>query len=147
MKPPTLAEAEDRGLLASPGVSTFSNGSAWHSWADRPGACFTCRFYDANELGAACAFEGAAFLHMCSAELRAMFGWLKHPEHGYHVPPQQCPFWRSRTSDGDTDDRPPPPEPDPHQLVLIADPTEDAALLVATPEPVLVGAPNDSEVA
>ena len=43
-------------------------------------------------------------------------------------------------SEHDGEDNPPPPDPDPDQLVLLADPTEDAALLAkrTAPEPVTV---------
>lgn len=146
----TLEEAETRGLLtdAKHGIHTFSNGTAWDCWAS--GNCFDCWHWDPDEAGA-CAFEAAAFLGMVTPDLAQMFGWVQNPEyadyvgksdppgshrHGWHAP-DQCAFFRRRTND-DEGENPPPPEPDPCQLVLLADPTEDAARLLADCEPVSV---------
>lgn len=144
-KPPTMLQAEERGLVGKPftvharaqGIHTFSNGSEWDGWAS--GNCFECWYYDVECAGALCAFEAASFLHMVTPDLARLFGWTQRteeygPASGWE-PPQTCPFFRARADD-DGDDNPPPPPPDPAQLVLIADPTEDAALI--TDAPVLV---------
>jgi hypothetical protein len=129
-KPPTIVEAERRGLLVKypSGVHTFSNGDEWRSWADVN--CDRCRFYDADRAGASCAFEAAAFLHTASPELARLFGWSEDAEYpGEFDAPESCAFFREKQDD-DGNDIPVPPDPDPAQLVLIADPTEDAARLV-----------------
>jgi hypothetical protein len=144
-RPPTLAEAAMRGLLAddSMGIHTFSNGTEYEGWAD--GNCWSCWFWDEDEAGARCAFEAAAFLDQVSPALAALYGWTERSwawrwlgkEKGQikvpsYTPPSQCPFFRNRT-DSDGDDNAPPPDPDPLQLVLIADPTEDAAMVTNAP--------------
>lgn len=132
-RPPTIPEAESRGLLAKSGagIHTFSNGSSWDYWADAN--CFECWFWEPDgTAGELCAFEGAALLGMASPDLARMFGWAQHTaEYGERFgwrPPAQCAFFRSRKRD-DGEDNPPPPDPDPTQLVLLADPTEDAAIV------------------
>lgn len=129
--PITLPEARTRGLLTDEkhGVHTFSNGDQWYSWAD--GNCDACAYYDPDQAGALCAFEAAAFLHIASPDLARMFGWAQHTElygplSGWRAP-EQCAYFRQKKDDGDEYSPPPPPAPDPYQLVLIADPTEDAA--------------------
>lgn len=129
--PITLPEARKRGLLTDEkhGIHTFSNGTSWHMWAD--GNCYECRHYDPDQAGALCAFEAAAFLHIASPDLARMFGWAQHTEQygplsGWRAP-EQCACFRRRTND-DGEDNPPAPDPDPCQLVLIADPTEDATV-------------------
>jgi hypothetical protein len=125
---PTLVDAQKRGLLAAEGdaVHTFSNHTSWECWAS--GNCFECRRWDHEEAGKYCAFEYAAFMNMVSPALAEMFGWVNDPKYGpkSYTEPNQCRFFLRR--DGDDND-PPPPPPDPNQLVLIADPTEDSAML------------------
>jgi hypothetical protein len=66
---------------------------------------------------------GAAHLEA----LARWFGWTESPDYpGSFDYPSVCPL---RKSPDDNDDRPAPPPPDPAQLVLLADPTEDAALI------------------
>lgn len=138
-RPPTLDQARKRGLLAAEkhGIHTFSNGTAWDCWAS--GNCLDCWYWDPDQAGALCAFEAAAFLGIVSPELAQLFGWIRNAENaqdgerfGWDAP-DECRFFRSRTDDNG-DDNPPPPDPDPLQLVLLADPTEDVALLVADRE-------------
>jgi len=138
-KPPTMPEAEARGLLAKykEGVYTFSNGDEWYSWADSN--CYECAHYAKDHAGLFCAFEGAAFLSMVSPELARMFGWIESTDYpGDFDAPQECAFLK-RKDDRD-DDRPSTPAPDPTQLVLIADPTEDIARIkvIDVPQPVSV---------
>lgn len=138
---PTAAEAAKMGLLApeNDAVHTFSNGTEWECWAS--GNCFVCRRWDEDEAGKYCAFEFAALLHHVSPDLARLFGWPydAEAEQKYGIrsafdAPDECRFLLRR--DNDEDREPPPPPPDPNQLVLIADPTEDAALLrhVSAPE-------------
>ena len=146
--PPTFDEASTRGLLeARKGydIHTFSNGTHWDGWADSN--CYDCFFYDMEASGGMCAFESAAFLGMVSPSLALLFGWTLNPEYADHVnkgdppdsrrhgwdEPQQCAFFRRRTND-DGEDNSPPPATDPLQLVLIADPSEDAATITAVVE-------------
>jgi hypothetical protein len=132
-----MAQAEKRGLIVKDGIHTFSNGTEWECWAS--GNCFDCWHYDAKEMGA-CAFEGAALMSAVSPDLARFFGWTQDAKwdtpddhrHGWDSP-DQCACFRERTDD-DGNDNPPPPEPDPTQLVLLADPTEDAALARLMPE-------------
>lgn len=132
-RPPTLEEAAGRGLLAEhgKGVHTFSNGSEWDSWASPN--CHACKYWNKDVAGDDCAFEAAAFLQIASPELARMFGWLEEADYGWRAP-QQCSYFAAK-SDGDDDDRPAPPPVDPTQLVLIADPSEDASLIRAEREP------------
>lgn len=130
-KPITLVEARRQQLLAKHhtlGVYTFSNGDEWRSWADQN--CYECAHYDPDVAGL-CAFEPAAFMHIVTPDLARLFGWLQDAQydepddhrHGWKAP-QTCPFLKRRNDD----DRPPAPDPDPLQLVLIADPREDAGM-------------------
>lgn len=151
-RPPTLAEASARALLADAGqgIHTFSNGTEWECWADPN--CLTCWHWNPECAGEGCAFEGAALLDMVSPDLARLFGWIQDPEYADYVgpsdppgshrhgwdAPQACPFFRDRTND-DGGDNPPPPDPDPQQLVLLADPTEDLALVQLSPAAELVG--------
>ena len=135
-KPPNMDDAVSRHMLAEygEGIHTFSNGTDWECWAD--GNCYQCAYWDADTMGAACAFEGAAFLDLVAPELAQLFGWIQRetkygPRSGWDAP-DSCRFFRNRTNDDGTDYIP-PPEPDPRQLVLFADPTEDAALIRETP--------------
>ncbi len=134
--PPTLDEAQERGLLTddSQGIHTFSNGDQWDSWS-APN-CERCKFFDPAVAGKFRAFEAAAFMHCASPELARLFGWVQDVKwdepndhrHGWDAP-ESCSFFCDRKDDND-DDRPPVPDPDPNQLVLLADPTEDAAAIV-----------------
>lgn len=97
-RPPTMVQAEERGLLAADGhdVHTFSNGSEWDGWAS--GNCHRCRFYDPDAAGTLCAFECAAFLQCVSPELAALFGWEQRetqygPRDGWQAP-ASCRFFR-----------------------------------------------------
>lgn len=140
---PTLNEAEAQGLYAADGkgIHTFSNGTSWHCWADAN--CYECKRYSKYVAGEFCAFEGAALLRGVSPALAEMFGWIQRetkygPLSGWDAP-ARCRFLLPRN--GDDDDSPPPPPPDPNQLVLIADPTEDAAIFATkTSQRELVGA-------
>lgn len=134
-RPPTLADAEARGLLAKKGIHTFSNGTEWEYWAS--GNCLSCWFYRLDgDAGEFCAFEAAALLDTVSPELATLFGWKRHEQYADSwVSPDECTFFKERP-DGD-DDSPPPPPVDPLQLNLLADPTEDAALIVAVDSPEL----------
>jgi hypothetical protein len=128
-KPPTLIDAEERGLLADDekGIHTFSNGTEHELWADVN--CWECRFYSEDQAGEHCAFEGAALLGSVSPELARLFGWIESAEYpGEFDAPESCAFFRERQDD-DGNDIPVPPDPDPRQLVLIADPREDAAMV------------------
>jgi hypothetical protein len=83
--------------------------------------------------GEYCAFEAASLLGIVSPELATMFGWIQSetqygPRDGWDAP-KRCAFFLKRQ---DGDDSPPPAPPDPAQLVLLADPTEDAAMIRAT---------------
>lgn len=154
-RPPTLADAAARGLLAEQkdgdistahnGICTFSNGSDWDYWADRN--CFDCMFFDLEgDAGEFCAFEAASFLGSVSPALAVLFGWTQEAE--YDKPddhrqgwqkPETCAFFANREQDDDGNDMPPPPPVDPNQLVLIADPTEDlAAFPTSVPQRELV---------
>lgn len=132
MTPPTMLEADERGLLATRGedVHTFSNGSEWDGWASAN--CYACTHWDEHHAGARCAFEAAAFLHCVSPALATLFGWEQRetqygPRSGWRAP-ESCRFFGPRGDDHDDDETPAPPPPDPRQLVLFADPTEDLAL-------------------
>lgn len=134
MKPPTIEDAEEAGLLVflpERGIHTFSNGDHWDYWASRN--CFECRFYAPNRAGALCAFEGAALLGSVSPKLAEMFGWLESEKYpGSYHEPETCAFFRDKNDRGDDDPpkRPAPPT-DPRQLVLLADPTEDDVKIAA----------------
>jgi hypothetical protein len=135
-QPPTLAEAQARGLLTADdkGIHTFSNSDTWFSFAARN--CDECRFWSEDVAGQWCAFEAAAFLHRVSPDLARLFGWTASTKYADSWDePEQCAFFRRSDDDGE---RGPLPDPDPAQLVLIADPTEDAALLTAVDLPELV---------
>lgn len=150
-RPPTMAEALDRKLIAlndkgviGDGIHTFSNGTEWELWAD--GNCLTCRFYELEgNAGEFCAFEGAAPLDGISPDLARLFGWLYSAENEakYGIKsafdsPETCRFHRDRTDDQDGGRSQDAPH-DPAQLVLIADPTDDIALpRLPIPEPVEV---------
>lgn len=136
MKPPTLEEATGRGLIVKDGICTFSNGTAWDCWAD--GNCYECRHYDIDgTAGEMCAFEGAALLGMVSPDLARMFGWTEDAEYpGEFDEPETCRFFRQRRDENDDTPEPPEDSPDPAQLVLLADPTEDAMHIVNAPVPV-----------
>lgn len=125
MKPPTMVQATERGLVVDNGIHTFSNGTEWECWAD--GNCFDCKWYDAERAGD-CAFEGYALLGMVSPALALLFGWTESKDYpGSYHPPESCRFFVDK--DSDEGRRPTPPDPDPLQLVLIADPTEVIANL------------------
>ncbi len=139
-KPITLNEADERLLTTvdkSVAIHTFSNGSERDGWAS--GNCHACKFYDPDVMGAKCAFEGASFLGMVTPELAELFGWEQDPKwdeptdhrHGWNYP-KACPFFRDRKDDSDNEG-PRAPDPDPNQLVLLADPTEDAARILNAP--------------
>jgi len=137
-KPITIEDAEERGLLAfkpAKGIATFSNSDHWDSWASVN--CFVCRFYDPNKAGALCAFEGAALIGLVSPDLARMFGWIENEKYpGEFDEPQECAFLKRRDDHDDDHPRPPAPDLDPLQLVLIADPTEDASVITqAEPAP------------
>jgi hypothetical protein len=129
----TMAAAAKLGLLApfETGIHSFSNGSEWDCWADRN--CYRCTHYlvDPNRPDDSCALEGAAMFRRLSPALARWFGWTESPDYpgSFHYP-RECPL---RKSPDDNDDRPAPPPPDPAQLVLLADPTEDAALIQNAP--------------
>jgi hypothetical protein len=132
MKPIGLDDAYERGLVTElgKGVLTFSNGSEWDSWSTKN--CARCKFFDPGAMGALCAFEAAAFMHIASPELVRMFGWIEDAEHpGEFDKPETCAFFKDK--DDRDEDRPSSPPTDPRQLVLIADPTEDAALITGAP--------------
>lgn len=145
-RPPTLEEAEERGLLTAvkgTDVHTFSNGSEWDDWSSSN--CHRCKFFDPDKAGALCAFEAAAFLHLVTPELASLFGWTQDAQYdkpddhrdGWDAP-DSCRFFASRDERNDDerndDDETPPPVPsDPAQLNLLADPTEDAALFASAP--------------
>ena len=131
-KPIDLDDAYEMDLVTEPrkGVHTFSNGSEWDSWSTNN--CSRCKFYDRDMMGAQCAFEGAAFMHIASPDLVRMFGWTEDAEFpGHFNRPETCSFFKDK--DDRDEDRPPAPPVDPRQLVLIADPTEDAAIITAAP--------------
>lgn len=154
-RPITLHDAEVRGLLRADGagIYTFSNGTEWEIWAE--GNCFECMYWDYDgPAGKYCAFEAASMLHIATPELAEMFGWLQNPKYAnYRAPhdkgerccgwasPDQCACFKQRERDDDGNDLPPPPPPDPLQLVLIADPTEDAAALIDAPVEAFAGSP------
>ncbi len=126
MKPPTLDEAMARGLIVEKGIHTFSNGSEWECWAGSN--CDACRHYDMERIGR-CAFEGAALMHSVSPALALLFGWSQHTEYPEcYEPPQSCRFFADGDSDEDGPRRRATPV-DPRQLVLLADPSEDAAMI------------------
>lgn len=137
----TLEDAAAQGLFDADakGIHTFSNGTSWHLWADHN--CFECRRYDAEgRAGEYCAFEGAALLGSVSPALAMLFGWIQTeteygPLSGWDAP-DRCAHLLPRN--GDDDNEPPPPPPDPNQLVLIADPTEDAAMMIERRQEVCV---------
>lgn len=133
MSPPNYAQALERGLIVKEGeedVHTFSNGSEGDAWMEPN--CYACRFYEREgRAGEFCAFEAAAFLHQVSPELATLFGWTRNEKYPEEFDaPESCRFFRSR--DEDNGERPRRSTPtDPAQLVLIADPTEDAATITA----------------
>lgn len=147
--PINLVEAIKRGLIieSGKGIHQFSNGSERCDWQD--GKCFDCWFWPKDgPAGEFCAFEASIDFQTCSPELARLFGWVRDDESAaayyretgetddlrswFHAP-QTCPHFQQRPEKGDDEDETPPPPPtDPHQLVLIADPTEDLALFPAT---------------
>ena len=127
MNPPTLDEARTRSLIAEKGIHTFSNGSEWECWADNN--CFECRSYDMDQIGL-CAFVDAALMHGVSPALALLFGWTQHADYPEcYEPPKACRFFAHEDSDNDGPRRSQTPPVDPRQLVLLADPTEDAAMI------------------
>lgn len=150
-RPINLDEAEGRRLLVDDdhGIHTFSNGTDWECWAS--GNCLKCWYWPPDgPAGEFCAFEAASLLHSVSPELARLFGWAQMEKyatydaprdpkgshrHGW-IKPDECPCFleRPEKGEGGDDDPPPPPRPDPTQLVLIADPTEDASIFANTPE-------------
>lgn len=136
-RPPTMDEAEKRGLIADEGkgIHTFSNGTEWDGWAS--GNCLNdCRYFDPDAAGALCAWECAAFLKMVTPELSELFGikreWKKASDGIDYPVTTDCRFFRPKHDD-DGKEVPIPPDPDPLQLCLLADPTEDAALITSAP--------------
>ena len=133
--PPTLVDAADILAASGKGVGTFSNGADWEYWADRN--CHECRFYKADgKAGELCAFEAAAFIGIVSPELAKLFGWLKDekwPDPDGWGPPEQCAFFRNREDKDEEGEASPAPFVDPAQLVLLADPSEDASMLANAP--------------
>lgn len=128
-RPPTMDEAEKRGLLEldrAKAAHTFSNGEEGYGWMDNN--CHGCAFFDKECMGGLCAFEGAAQMHCASADLLRLFGWTESTEYpgSFHAP-ETCAFFREREKGDNGEDIPLPPPPDPTQLILIADPTEDLA--------------------
>lgn len=139
--PPTVKQGYARKLIAEPGIHTFPNGSSWEDWADAN--CYRCRHWNDDGVGR-CAFEYAAFVGQASPALAQLFGWTQDPkwdradDHtiGWSAP-DSCAFFLNRDERGG--DRPRRTKPqNPRQLVLIADPTEDAAILTNAPVPVEV---------
>lgn len=130
-KPITLDEARQRGLLvAGEGVHTFSNGTDWECWASAN--CWECSHYDWDAVGA-CALEGASQLGIASGALVQLFGWRQHETYrDSWIKPDVCRFFHQRR-DGENGQPVPPPFVDPAQLVLLADPTEDAAMIQQAP--------------
>ena len=129
--PPTMDEARKRGLLITNGKAahTFSHGTEWDLWADRN--CYACAHYNESKMGA-CALEGAALLHLASPALLELFGWTRDAQYPESFDyPEVCGFFRQRDTDEGTQS--PPPFVDPSQMVLLADPTEDAAYITNAP--------------
>jgi len=120
-------------------IHTFSNGTEGYGWMDAN--CHLCALYlDEGPAGEYCTFEEAMILNLVTPQMAAHFGWTPDPEFPeYWNAPEECPHKKDRPEDGS--DWTPPPEIDPTQLVLLADPTEDAAGLVevASPEPSFAG--------
>lgn len=146
-RPPTMQEAQERGLVVDEkhGIHTFSNGTEWEGWAE--GMCLSCWYWDPDCAGGSCAFEGAALLHGVSPELARLFGFEQKnaeygPRDGWRIAEQDCRFFKQRPEKGDDGETPPPPpDPDPRQIVLFADPSEDAAMLTARNAPLEISEP------
>ena len=104
-------------LASGEGVYTFSNGTEWECWASRN--CYACKWYDPDQAGKSCAFEGAALASKVTPELASLFGWTQAfttfgPLEGWQAP-ADCPFRKSPD-----DDSPDPPIVDPTQLTFVA---------------------------
>jgi hypothetical protein len=135
MNPPTLVEAEARGLLVEKGIHTFSNGTERCGWQECN--CFDCWFWPyEGPAGEYCAFEAGIDLGEISPALARMFGWVESEKYpGSFEAPRECPFFKQRPEPGDNGEEIlPPPPPDPNQLVLIADPNEDASVFANAPD-------------
>jgi len=128
----------------SEGLHTFSNATEGLGWMEHN--CFRCWHYEHEEpAGELCTFEMAAMVSLVSAPMMRHFGWVEDAEYpDCYEPPDTCAQLSPRPERNDDDNDGPAPErptpPDPRQLVLIADPTEDAAQIVHAPEPVGVSA-------
>jgi hypothetical protein len=148
----TMAAAAKLGLLAEfeKGIHTFSNGSEWDSWASQN--CYRCQHYIAepDKPDEGCALEFSAMLQQVSPELARWFGWVESERYAgsFHYP-RRCPHFRLKDDRDEDREFSPAPDPDPAQLVLIADPTEDAALIQNAPvvelPPVAAGPPGSGQ--
>lgn len=132
----TMAAAAKLGLLAEfeKGIHTFSNGSEWECWSSHN--CDRCRHCvtDPDKPDEACALEFGAMLGQVSPALAQLFGWTESEGYpGSFDYPRDCPHLKRKDERDEDEDRPAPPPPDPRQLVLIADPTEDAAVIQNAP--------------
>ena len=138
-RPPNYADALARGLIAKEGdaIHTFSNGTEGYGWMDC--YCYECAYYPPDgPAGEYCALECALLLGEVSPDLARLFGFEQRepkygPRDGWCMGEQSCRFFKQKEDRGDGEWTPPPPPPDPNQLVLIADPTEDAAVLATSP--------------
>lgn len=132
----TMAAAGKLGLIAEfeKGIHTFSNGSEWDCWSAHN--CDRCRHLitDPDKPDEACALECSAMLQQVSPDLARWFGWTESEGYpGSFDYPRDCPHLKRKDDhDGDSETAP-PPFTDPAQLVLIADPTEDAAIIQNAP--------------
>lgn len=119
-------------------VRPFSNGSEADCWEARN--CDRCALNGYRRGKEPCELEEAISMgritgtipSVIAAEYGAEIRVGKYG--GFCDLPAQCPKFIERNDDDDRDDNPEPPQPrpvvhDPRQLVLIADPTEDAARL------------------
>lgn len=147
MRPPNYAEAQKRGLLATDkeqAIHTFSNGTEGHGWMEDQ--CCVCAYWPPEgPAGEYCALECAMMLGQVSPELVQLFGFKQRetkygPRSGWDMSSQTCGFFKEKPDSDDGEWTPPPPPPDPNQLVLLADPTEDAVTIQNAPVQVEVPA-------
>ena len=114
----------------------FSNGEEYRNWTARN--CDRCALNGYRFGIAPCEFEEnlsiGTITGKVSVDIATHYGATEDEDGPDYIKmPTQCGKFRF-TSDDDTQPPPAPPEPDPRHLVLLADPTEDAATIqTATP--------------
>lgn len=144
-RPPSLSQAMERGLIdgKETGFHCFSNGTEYEGWAANN--CHECAYWPPEgPAGEYCALEAAMLMDWVTPELAQLFDFKEiaiPTKDGIGFPTKSdCRFFKPKEDREDGEWTEPPPPPDPDQFVLLADPTEDAAIIQNAPVPVEVPA-------